>query len=254
MRIALLQLDLRWMDRPGNIEKIRKTIKDAAPERADIFVLPEMCTTGFTMDIKAAGNGLEEEKAFSLLASEESVNIIAGYAARRPEDEKGSNLAAAFDRAGRKIAHYEKMHPFTPLKEDVYYAAGERPVVFSLDGVPASVFICYDLRFPEAMRRVAKDVSIMFFIANWPSLRAAHWSALLRARAIENQCFVVGVNRVGSDGNGLGYGGGSAVFGPSGEEMLSGWDWEGALFCDIDPEEVGKNRAQYPFLKDMRPW
>jgi predicted amidohydrolase len=186
------------------------------------------------------------------MASEHKINIVGGYPALYPGEEKGRNLAAAYGRDGERVALYQKMHPFPLAGEDRHYLAGKGPVVFALDGTPSSVFICYDLRFPEAMRKVAKEVSLMFFIANWPAQRAEHWDMLLRARAVENQCFVAGVNRVGTDGNGIAYSGVSAIFGPTGNMLCRGSDKEEIIFCEIDPGEAESVRAEYPFLGDMR--
>ena len=111
--------------------------------------------------------------------------------------------------AARFIAKYSKMHPFSFAKEDQYFSAGNTRVIFHIEGIPASVFICYDLRFPEIFRDIAREVQAVFVLANWPSTRKDHWETLLKARAIENQCFVIGVNRTGKDGNGIRYPGAS---------------------------------------------
>jgi predicted amidohydrolase len=254
MKLALLQMDIKWEDVNANLARAGGLIKDAAVKGADVAVLPEMFTTGFTMNLGAVEKGDEggTHKALSSHAAEHEINIVAGYSAIYPGGEKGRNLAAAYGRDGKRIALYQKMHPFSLAEEDRHYAAGEGPVVFALNGSPSSVFICYDLRFPEAMRRVAPDVSLIFVLANWPSARAGHWEALLKARAIENQCFLAGVNRVGTDGNGVAHGGGSVVFGPAGETVSRGGDREEVVLCDIDPGEAARVRAELPFLKDMR--
>ncbi len=136
--------------------------------------------------------------------------------------------------------------------EHEHYEAGAGPVLFRLDGVPASVFICYDLRFPEAMRAVAREVNAVFVIANWPSERVDHWRALLKARAIENQFFVVGVNRAGTDANGIDYPGASGVFGPDGQEICTGSATNELLICEFVPQESERIRSDLPFLDDMR--
>ena len=129
---------------------------------------------------------------------------------------------------------------------------GNEQVVFEVDGIKSSIFICYDLRFPELFRKVAKDINVIFVIANWPEVRQPHWESLLQARAIENQCFIVGVNRIGKDGNDLIYGGGSNVFSPLGENLSRGGKNQEYIVTDLDTAEVGAVRERFPFLQDMK--
>lgn len=254
MKIALLQMDVKWESPADNLSRAGRIIAEARAAEADLVVLPEMSTTGFTMDLKAVGReeNARAHPALSAMASEHGINIVAGYADIGPGEVRGRNLAAAYDRRGQQVALYTKVHPFQLLEEGKHYIAGDGPVVFPLDGVPTSVFICYDLRFPELMRKVARDAHLMLFLANWPSSRAAHWEALLKARAIENQCFVAGVNRVGTDGNGISYSGGSLAYGPMGVLIARGGDREEIVLCEIDPADVRRVRAEFPFLEDMR--
>ena len=165
--------------------------------------------------------------------------------------DKGKNVAVVIDDRGKIVAEYFKMYPFSYMGEHLHYASGDSPVAFSVAGMNASVFICYDLRFPEVFRRVARSVECIFVIANWPDVRIEHWSALLKARAIENQCFLVGVNRIGSDGNGLTYCGSSHVFSPAGDLLCTGSAGDELVFADIDLAQVKKVRSQFPFLVDM---
>jgi predicted amidohydrolase len=130
--------------------------------------------------------------------------------------------------------------------------AGDNVTTFCIDGVSCSVFICYDLRFPEVFRKVAKQVQAIFVIANWPCERVEHWNALLKARAIENQCFMIGVNRTGIDGNGIRYCGASCIIDPMGSFICSGSQSDEYLVCAFDSARVNEVRSQFPFLKDMR--
>jgi predicted amidohydrolase len=132
------------------------------------------------------------------------------------------------------------------------YAAGERVVTAEVEGVRVTPFVCYDLRFPEPFRTAAAGTDLFAVVANWPDQRREHWRTLLRARAIENQAYVVGVNRAG-DGNGLHYAGDSAAIAPLGETIVEADDREQVLFCDVDPEVVKKLRARFPALADRRP-
>ena len=131
------------------------------------------------------------------------------------------------------MALYTKMYPFSPAREHRHYEAGAAPVVFELAGAWCGVFICYDLRFPEAFRSIAKNVQAVFVIANWPRSRIEQWDILLRARAIENQCYSIGVNRTGLDGNGLYYSGSSQIVDPRGKVLCRGSDRDAVVIGAI---------------------
>ncbi len=253
MRVALIQLDVVWEDKGANLAGAGALIAGAAAEGADIAVLPEMFNTGFSMNAGAVSEEATGRTAsfLSETAKKHSINIIAGLSVRG-SGEMGRNAAHAYDREGRLKASYTKMHPFCYAGEDKHYEAGHETVVFELEGVPASVFICYDLRFPEVFRKVAGDVLAVFVIANWPAQRAEHWELMLRARAVENQCFMVGVNRTGKDANRLRYAGGSLVAGPTGEVLCRGSAEEELVLCDFDPRDAERVRKKFPFLNDMR--
>ncbi len=254
MKIALVQLNIAWESKKENFEKAEAFIRQAAEGKCDVVVFPEMFSTGFSMNIGAcADEGYGETAArLSGMARKHAVNLIAGFPIKSPAEEKGRNLAAVCNRKGQLNAIYTKIHPFSHAGEDACYVAGEKTVVFDIDGMPSSVFICYDLRFPEVFRKVAKEVQAIFVIANWPSERKEHWQTLLKARAIENQCFVIGVNRTGIDGNGIHYAGASGIFGPSGNVVCSGDETEEFLTGEFDPAEVARIRSEFPFLDDIR--
>jgi len=254
MKIALIQMDIVWESKRANYAKAEKFFIKAARESCDIIVFPEMFNTGFSINIPVVAEDEEGEtsKLLSSLAEKYDLNVIAGFAARSPGQKKAKNLAVAFDRSGSIIAKYSKMHPFSFAKENKFFSAGNTRVIFHIEGIPASVFICYDLRFPEIFRDIARGVQAVFVLANWPSTRKDHWETLLKARAIENQCFVVGVNRTGKDGNGISYPGASHIFDPMGTDICSGGTREQVIVCEIDFKEIIKVRAQFPFLEDMR--
>jgi predicted amidohydrolase len=254
MNIALLQMNLEWEAKEANLIKAARFIVKAKEQGADIAVLPEMFTSGFSVKAQVLA---EKEHGWthdflSAMARDNDLNLLAGYQVRRAGEKRARNVARAYDRTGRLLATYTKMHPFSYAEEDRNFLPGEGPVVFPLDGVPSSVFICYDLRFPEAFRQVAREAALVFVIANWPSSRSDHWTALLKARAIENQCLMVGVNRSGEDGNGLSYAGRSQVISPLGEELCACGETEEVLVCSTAPLDVERVRAEYPFMKDMR--
>lgn len=249
MKISLLEMDIHWQDRKRNLRKAVSLIRQASALGSDIAVLPEMFTSGFSMSAYAEPEDGETFGFLSDTAKRYSINIVAGYAVKSGNTAK--NMAFVFDRRGVCQARYAKLYPFSYAGEHRHYQAGKGPVVFKIDGIRASVFICYDLRFPEAMRQVAKDISMAFVIANWPKERMSHFNTLLRARAIENQCFVIGVNRIGVDGNGLSYSGGSKVFDPWGQRVQLKRYGE-LLLAVIRPAKVQEIRQRFPFLMDMK--
>lgn len=191
------------------------------------------------------------------MAAVDKVWLLAGLAVRAKK--RGSrppvmhNVAALFDPAGRLHATYVKQRVFTFAGEHESYAAGDTPLVVTIQGVRISPFICFDLRFPELFRAVAAEVDAIVLIANWPAERRAHWDVLVRARAIENQCYMVAVNRTG-DGGGLHYDGGSAAYGPWGEPLPNlSRPQDGPAIVSLDVQRVREIRARYPFLNDAAP-
>jgi predicted amidohydrolase len=157
-----------------------------------------------------------------------------------------------FDKLGHELAKYSKLHPFNFANEGKYFDAGDDIITFELEGTACSVFICYDLRFPEVFRQVSKDVEVIFVVANWPNSRQRHWEMLLIARAIENQCYVVGVNRIGKDGVGQKFNGSSMVIDPLGEVLLHTNKTNEYSVCDLSLNKVAMVREKFPFLSDMR--
>ncbi|MBT3362799.1 MAG: carbon-nitrogen family hydrolase [Chloroflexi bacterium] len=253
MRIGLIQIDTAWHDKEQNYQKAEELIRKAAYAGCDIAVLPEMFNTGYSMAVEEIGEALDGPTSAFLqkVAIERHIGIIAGYPAF-DNGSKGLNVARAIDSGGSIVATYIKLYPFTYAGEHLHYKAGNSTVIFDIGSMSASVFICYDLRFPEAFRDVASAVQCIFVIGNWPASRIDHWSTMLKARAIENQCFVVGVNRIGTDGNGVEYNGNSHVFSPTGEQSCCGTAQDELLTVDIDPTQVDKHRREFPFLDDMR--
>ncbi len=254
MKIALIQLDIAWESKKKNHDKAEFFAKKAAEQDCDIVVFPEMFNTGFSMNVDSI---LEDEygETNSFLADiskKYGIYVIAGFSIKKKNEKMGRNIASVYDRRGNRIAIYTKIHPFSLMKEDMHFLSGDSPVIFNIDNTQCSVFICYDLRFPEVFRKVAHDVQLIFVIANWPSSRKEHWESLLKARAIENQCFIVGVNRIGIDGNKIEYSGGSCIVDPYGNKIVSGGDKEEFLTGEINTYLVAEIRERFPFLKDMR--
>jgi predicted amidohydrolase len=252
LRVALGEYDTGWHDPEGSLERAADAIARAAGQGARLVLLPEMCTTGFTMDAERWAEPLDGPSATRLaeLAARHRVWLIAGLAAREG-DGAPFNAAAVFDDAGALRAAYRKQRLFAHGGEHASYAPGESPVIVEIDGVRVSPFVCYDLRFPELFRAVAREVDAIALIANWPVARRAHWDARVRARAIENLCYVAAVNRVGEAG-GIAYDGGSIVYGPWGDVLASTGSGETTAVTSIDPAVVRATRERYRFLDDMR--
>ncbi len=249
MKLGLIQLDIIWENKEKNFQKVETLIKNK--ERKDLIVLPEMFNTGFSMNPHLGEEeGGRTEKFLSGLSSSLKTPILAGYMIKRKG--KNENVARLFSEKGKIIATYSKIHLFSLLKEDMVLERGNYPIIFQINKIPCSVFICYDLRFPEVFRIVSKQVYVIFVIANWPASRIDHWKTLLKARAIENQVYMVGVNRTGIDGNGIIYNGNSLVYDPWGKLVLEADEKEGIINCSLDIEDLQKIRKDYPFLEDVR--
>lgn len=256
LRVVLGEYDIGWHDSATSLERASAIVAAAAASGARFVVLPEMCTTGFTMDADLA-EPLEGESVarLSAMASQFNVWLLAGVATRDADPAKhtAKNSALMFSPTGALTAVYHKQRLFAYANEQRSYVSGDQPVVVDVDGVRVSPFICYDLRFPELFRSVAPATDLMVVIASWPAARRAHWDALLKARAIENQCYVIGVNRIGT-GDAILYDGGSAAFDPwgspvDGSAVPGGGDITSVA---VSAAEVGRVREAYPFLADRR--
>lgn len=253
MRLAAVQMDIVWHDRAANHAHAWDLAAAAKASDVDLVVFPEMFSTGFSMDTAVtaeAGDGSTPTLLRSM-ARELNINVVGGFAlsdgAQRPK-----NVALSVDRYGKDLALYAKIHQIALLQEDAHYQAGDQPQPFALGSMKAACLVCYDLRFPELFRTLADGCGLMVIIASWPAERQAHWDLLLRARAIENQCFVAGVNRVGEGGD-LSFTGGSAIIDPTGDVIASAGDQETLLIADIEPKRIDAVRSAMPFLKDRKP-
>jgi predicted amidohydrolase len=250
MKLALAQLDSAWEDKPRNFARVRELARAAGT--ADWLILPEMFATGFSMNEAATVEPADGATVqyLTALAAEFQLGVVGTLIERGPGG--ACNTALVIDRSGRIRGRYAKVHPFRYALEDRHYAAGDGPVEIEVDGVKLAPFICYDLRFPELFRVAsARGAELLVVVANWPASRIEHWTALLRARAIECQAFVAGVNRCGS-GGGLGYPGRSTVIDPLGEVLWQSGDQESVDLVDIDLARVSQARESMAFLADMR--
>lgn len=255
MKLIGLQTDIAWENKQANFEKVRRLIKMSAPEPDSLVVLPEMFATGFSMNTAAVAEsyGAETEQFLSGLAKEQSIYLVAG-AALCGSQGRPRNKALVFEPSGKLLGFYAKMRPFSPGGEHEHYAAGDRTMAFPLVGCTMAPFVCYDLRFPELFRQVAAGArpELYAVIANWPEKRIVHWVRLLQARAIENQAFVIGVNRVGTDPF-YSYTGRSMIVDFNGEILAEAGPGEGVVEGRVDFEILKKYRQGLPFLQDLKP-
>lgn len=218
MKIALISLDQKWEDKAYNMQRCTELAARAAECGADLVVFPEMTLTGFSMNTQLSAEVPSVSSslvAFSTLAKNHHVWLVAGVV--MSDAGKAANTLVAFSDKGVEQARYVKMHPFSFAGEDRFFQPGNRLAKMQMPELSLGFSICYDLRFPELYSGLAKDCDVLVNIANWPKRRVMHWRALLQARAIENQTFVVGVNRIGVDGNGLEYERSSVVVNANGE-------------------------------------
>jgi predicted amidohydrolase len=254
MRLYCCQTDITWEDKPANHARVQKLLDATKPERGSLVLLPEMFSTGFSMNVSGIqeGSAAETEKFLGSLAKDYGVYVIGGLVTSA-KDGHGFNQAAVFSPEGRELTRYTKMQPFSLGAETKHYHSGKEPVFFQWQNLFVAPFICYDLRFPELFRSaVRKGAQLFAVIANWPVTRIQHWITLLQARAIENQAYVAGVNRCGADPK-YTYSGRSIIVDPHGNIVADAGDGERVISADIDPSVVVKWREDFPALRDMRP-
>lgn len=251
MRVALIQMDLAWEDVAENHQRAARLLAKAKEGDAVLAVLPEMFSTGFSMNAAriAQPPGGPSETFLRGEAGRLGLWILASVPEKGEPSPRNMAMLVAPDGT---VVRYAKIHPFSYAGEHRVYTAGDRVVTAEIEGVRVTPLVCYDLRFPEPFRTAAAETDLFVVVANWPDQRREHWRTLLRARAIENQAYVVGVNRAG-EGDGLRYAGDSAAIAPLGETLAEADDREQVLFADIDPEVVRKLRARFPALADRRP-
>ncbi|RMH24553.1 MAG: carbon-nitrogen family hydrolase [Planctomycetota bacterium] len=257
MRALLVQADIAWEDRDENHHRVREALEAVAPTDGDLIVLPEMFDSGFSLNVERTADDAGASRAFLAdLARRRRSTVYAGLTIRR-EDGMGLNRAVVIGPDGAVLVEYDKLHPFSYGREPERFAPGQRGVVVcpwrageeTLTLCPA---VCYDLRFPELFRAgLGLGAEVYVIGANWPAARARHWRALLEARAIENQAFVIGVNRVGADPH-LEYAGGSVALSPMGRVLVEAGDGPGVHVARIEPDEIRAWRAEFPAWRDRR--
>ena len=252
MKIAAIQSDIVWEQPAANFTALRPQIAAAAAAGARLVVLPEMYACGFSMDTSRICEppGGPSTQFLVEQARAHGAWICGSLPERAPGRERPHNTLVLSSPAG-ELTRYRKIHPFTFAREHEHYDAGDRFVTVEIEGLRCTLFVCYDLRFADEFWATATRTDAYIVVANWPKKRRLHWSTLARARAIENQAYVVAVNRVGV-GGGLEYSGDSVVHDPWGETLVSAAGQPTTLLAELDPAVVADARAKFPVLADRR--
>jgi predicted amidohydrolase len=252
IRVAGVQHDIVWEDRDANFARLAPQIAAAAAAGARLVALTEMFSTGFSMDGERVAEPAGGPSA-TFLAEQAAANGVWVCGSVPERDRGAAKPANRLLLAGPDgtVHRYDKIHPFSYAGEQEHYAAGSALVTVPVDDVAVSLFVCYDLRFADEFWAVADRTDLYVVVANWPESRRLHWQTLLRARAIENQAYVLGVNRVGTGGK-LTYVGDSYIIDPMGEVLASAAGTETLVLADVDPEVVRATRKRFPFLADRR--
>lgn len=255
MKIACIQLDIEFGEPKKNFHKVQTLIEQVAKEGAELVVLPEMWNTAYALTEleELADREGEQTKLFlSELAVKHHIHIVGGSVSTKKGDQF-YNTMYVYTNKGELVADYDKAHLFRLMDEHLYLHAGNKDNLFSLGSIRASGVICYDIRFPEWLRAHAlAGADVIFVPAQWPESRIDHWKLLLQARAIENQCFVIAVNRIGQDPNNR-FNGQSMVIAPWGKILWIGGEREEYALIDVDFSEVEEVRQRIPVFEDRRP-
>lgn len=252
IKIALVQTQIAWEEKERNYDSAEKWIGEAVRRGAEAVFFPEMSFTGFSMNTDVTGEkDARTIRRMGALAQQYRVSIGFGWVKDCAEaGGKCENHYAVVDSAGRVLSDYAKLHPFSYSGEDQRFQGGSALTHFVLNGVAFSSFICYDLRFPEIFQAASRSAHVIVVPANWPAKRREHWRALLRARAIENQVYILAVNCVGEIG-GISYMGDSCVIGPDGDKKAELSGTEGMIVWELT-DDAAHFRREFPVKQDRR--
>lgn len=247
MIVALAQTHILWEDKEKNLEKVASFMKNAKQQGADIVFFPEMSLTGFSMNTAVtAEENLPD--AIKMLCDEEQIAVGIGWTKRC--EKKAENHYAIVDRDGNVCLDYVKIHPFSYAGESDVFQGGNEILFCQLGDYSFSVFICYDLRFPELFQIASQKAEVIVVPANWPAKREEHWKTLLKARAIENQSYILGINCVGTIG-GILYNGYTSAYSPDGECLAALSGEEGIVIAEIGHEKL-EVRNSFPVKLDRK--
>lgn len=247
LKITALQSELHWENPEANHGTLGEKLRKA--EAADVYILPEMFSTGFSMETERLAEPMNGPTHNWMKAMAKELNAIVCGSVIIREEGYFYNRFLWVSPDG-STSHYDKRHRFTMADEHHHFSAGNTHTIVELKGWRIFLQVCYDLRFPVWSRN-RKNYDLAIYVANWPAARVSAWSKLLLARAIENQCYVVGVNRVGKDGKGIDYNGRSAIIDPKGEYIVHAeTDHEKILSAELDHSELTDFRKKFPVLED----
>ena len=246
LRITLAQFNTAWEDPSANINQLDLLLKNKS--NPGLIILPEMWSAGFTMNTTFAE---DEKEGVALTWMKKKAAALNTFIAGSISVKADNHFYNRFICAGPngEIFQYDKKHLFSYGKENNHYSPGNKQLTFSIQDWKIRAIVCYDLRFPVWSRN-NDDYDVLLVVANWPQVRIHHWDALLRARAIENQCYVAAVNRIGTDGNHLIYNGHSVVYDMNGQLLLDLEDKEGIGSVTLNKDILTQFRQQYRFLQD----
>jgi predicted amidohydrolase len=289
LTITTIQTNLHWEDKAANLQMLEQKI-NSIKEKTEVVVLPEMFSTGFSMKPELLAETLEGETVqwMKRIAAEKKIILTGSFICRGTESDLGDKTVQAIEsdpavetvqaaesvpthynrlvwmQPNGQYGVYDKRHCFAFAGEDEHYTAGTKRLIASVKGWKINLLVCYDLRFPVWARQTsppnpspqaergatAPEYDVLIYVANWPERRIHAWKTLLQARAIENQCYVVGVNRVGDDGNHIHYSGESMIIDPLGEVLYTKKDEEDIFTISLDKTHLQTVREKFPFLRD----
>lgn len=254
MKIALVSLNQIWEDKQNNLDICKNYIEKASTIKAELIIFPEMTLTGFTMNIET--NSEEKSNSFTIksfqkLAEMSNIAIVFGLIIK--ENNKAKNSLYFIDERGEILESYSKIHPFSFVNEDKYFEAGNDAKAIEYKNIKFGLSICYDLRFSNLYQHYTlQNTDCIINIANWPSKRIDHWNTLLKARAIENQQFVIGVNRIGIDGNNLKYNESSAIYNANGENLIFLNQYKDMKIFNISKSYTDEFKLTFNTVQDIK--
>jgi omega-amidase len=252
LSVTIIQTDIHWEDKRANLELFEQKIF-SIKEKTEIVVLPEMFSTGFSMKPELLAETMDEETLqwMKRIATTKKI-ILTGSVIIKEAGNYYNRLIWMLPNGD--CGYYDKRHLFAYAEEDEHYTRGNKRLIASVKGWKINLLVCYDLRFPIWARQQVQteepEYDVLIYVANWPERRVHAWKTLLQARAIENQCYVVGVNRVGNDGNNIHYSGESMIVDPLGEVIYTKKDEEDIVTITLDQSHLNKIREKFPFWKD----
>jgi len=252
LTITTIQSNLIWEDKEANMQMLQQKI-DSIEQTTEIVVLPEMFTTGFSMNAQALAETMEGETIeWMKTVSNKNGIVLTGSVIIKQADKFYNRLVWMLPNG--QYGYYDKRHLFAYGEEDQHYSAGNKRLIASVKGWKINLQVCYDLRFPIWARQKPEDgiaeYDLLIYVANWPERRNHAWKTLLCARAIENQCYVVGVNRVGDDAKNIHYSGNTLVIDPLGQVLYHMADEEDVNTITLSKEKLNEVRTKFPFLND----